>query len=121
MRTHKLNGAYSFEYALNKNIDVQVIVTDYNEVTITHYIDNDQFDIIPSAKEKEKWLQKVEDIKVKRLKVYSYLDELDELLDKINLAKEEILSILDPEEDNDIIAAIENGNTIEEIENILDR
>ena len=98
-----------------------MIVTDYGQVTITHYEDNDEFDVIPSAEEKEKWLNKVEDIKIKRLKISSYLDKLDELSDKINSVKEEMLSILDAEEDNCIISAIENGKTTGEIQSILDR
>lgn len=122
MRTYKLKGGgYSFEYPLNKKTDVQVIVTDYGQVTITHYEDNDEFNVIPSPEEKEKWLQKVDDLQAKHLKILQYLNKIDELKDKIDKLKKDMISILDAEEDNCIIAAIENGKNTGEIQNILDR
>ena len=98
-----------------------MIVTDYGRVTITHYEDNDEYEIAPSAEEKEKWLHKVEEIKIKRLKTIEYLNKIDELNDEIIELKKDMISILDPEEDNCIISAIENGKTTGEIENILNR
>jgi len=121
MRTYKLNGGYSFEYALNKKTDVEVIVTDYNQVTITHYQDNDEFDVIPSAEEKEKWLQKVEDMRTRYSKISQYLNRIDELNNEIIELKKDMISILDAEEDSDLIAAIENGKGTGEIQNILER
>ena len=119
MRTYKLNGGYSFEYALNKKTDVEVIVTDYNQVTITHYQDNDEFDVIPSAEEKEKWLQKVEDMRTRYSKISQYLNRIDELNNEIIELKKDMISILDADEDNCIISAIENGKTTTEIEKLL--
>ena len=119
MRIYKLNGAYSFEYALNGKTDVEVIVTDLGQVTITHYEDDDEHEITPSAEEKEKWLNKVEDMRTKHSKIIEYLNKIDELNDEIIELKKDMISILDPEEDNCIISAIENGKTTAEIENIL--
>lgn len=121
MRIYKLNGGYSFEYPLNSKTDVVVIVTDLNQVTITHYEDDDMYEITPSAEEKEKWLNKVEDMRTKHSKIVEYLNKIDELNDKIVELKKDMISILDPEEDNCIISAIENDKTTGEIENILER
>lgn len=121
MRIDRHKEGYSFEYPLNNQTDVRVTVSNSDQVTIRHYQDGKQINVVPSPEEKERWLKKVEGIKLKRLKIYSYINKIDELMYKIDLLKEEMLSILDPDEDSDIVVAIKNRKSTEEIQNMLDR
>ena len=72
-----------------------------------------------NPEEKEKWLNKVEDMRTRYSKILEHLNTIDELNNQIIELKKDMISILDPEEDNCIISAIENGKTTEEIEKLL--
>ena len=119
MVVRKLNGAYCFEYTPNSKTDVQVIVTNYGSVTMLKFEDDNDYEVELSSEEKEEWLNKVEDMRKRHSKVLEHLNKIDELKDRIDELKEEVISFVDLEDEYDIYASIENGNTTEEISKIL--